>query len=255
MKLLPPLTDEDKMLSGLCYPLWPIAPAFILWSPKKDDPFLVYHAYQGLGFGGFASAATVVVFVVLSLMFRLLPGGSVLVPGMLGILTFGTGLLAFLGVFLVALFLGWRASAGDMFGLPLVGEWAEERMVMASGKTRQEFLQALAEPEVDRTQVDEKPEPYDSSLERRPWEGFQAGPTVAEPLSQAAPVPVEPPRPRHDSGSFGGRSLSPSQPRPIATPPSTPVDPATVRAYRARGERPPDENNLLRQWLTSTDDD
>ena len=133
MKLLPPLTDEDKMLSGLCYPLWPIAPAFILWSPKKDDPFLLYHAYQGLGFGGFASAATLVVFVVLSLMFRLLPGGSVLVPGMLGVATFGAGLLAFLGVFLVALFLGWRASAGDMFALPLVGEWAEERMLMASG--------------------------------------------------------------------------------------------------------------------------
>ncbi len=173
---------------------------------------------------------------LLFLLFRFLPGSSVVVPGMLGLMVFAAGLLAFGLLFLVALFLGWRASAGDMFRLPLAGEWAEEKMIAASGLTRDDFLATLPE-----AHSEPEPEPYpfaspdDPIPETVAWEGFGA-------QKQSSVFDTDP---------------GPPPPRPSSTLPTAPADPAAVRAFRARGERfaNDDKGNVLRQWLSSVEDD
>lgn len=304
MKVLPPVTDEDQMLCGLAYPLWPIAPFFILKSVKRDDPFICFHAYQGLAFGGFSTAGFFILFAILMVMFRILPGSSTLVPGVLGIGVFLGGWAAFLAIICLSLFLGWRASAGEMLKLPLIGEWAEERMIASTGMSRDEFIRTLQEPAPAVTTPAPDPGawptgPPDSDMPVDAWEAQQQYSQARQQHAPAAPTPQPPPRPApqpQNAPSAQPQAPSwqqaPAQPGPPQRPvpqarpqpgisrpvwpkvasspaPSAPAqvppqrpDPASVRAQAMRAappqpaERPlGQENNILRQWLASVDDD
>ncbi len=48
MKLLPPIESQDTMLSALSYPLGFFVSPFLLFSKKKEDSFVRFHAIQGL---------------------------------------------------------------------------------------------------------------------------------------------------------------------------------------------------------------
>lgn len=48
MKFLPPLQSQDSMLAAVCYPLGVVASPYVFFSDKKDDPFVYFHAIQGL---------------------------------------------------------------------------------------------------------------------------------------------------------------------------------------------------------------
>lgn len=214
MKVLPPITDEDKMLSGLSYPLWPIAPAFILYSSKREDPFLYFHALQGLAFGVASTIAAGLVGLVVALLFRIMPGSSTLLSGIMGIVVFTGGILGLLAIFLAALFLGWRASAGELLRLPVLGDWAETRMLCATGMTAEDFVVDLG--------------PESQPAEAPPQPVVPKGYPV-----QAKPEPVNLPR----GVNFGS---APIQSRRSASASAGPL-----------GE----ENNLLKQWLASADEE
>lgn len=148
------------MLAGLPYVLWPVGSVFILASRKKDDPFLHYHAVQGLIWGAAALALSFTGFVALALMFRVMPGSSTYLPGMLGMgLLFGGGVIALI-VFFTALFLAWRATAGEMLSLPFAGSYAEERMLDHTGMTRREFMRMLEESFIEPKFDEPEPIPF-----------------------------------------------------------------------------------------------
>ena len=44
MKLLPPIESQDTMLSALSYPLGFFVSPFLLFSKKKEDSFVRFHA-------------------------------------------------------------------------------------------------------------------------------------------------------------------------------------------------------------------
>lgn len=223
MKVLPPITDEDKMLSGLSYPLWPIAPAFVLYSSKREDPFLYFHALQGLAFGAVSTIAAGLVGLIVALLFRILPGSSTLLPGIMGIVVFTGGILGLLAIFLISLFLGWRASAGELMRLPVLGEWAETRMLCATGMTAEDFV------------VDMGPRERQSELPLAPVvpQGYPVQPSEAraEPVNLARGV-----RP----ANFGSAPM-----------PSRRAGAAPSAAAGPLGE----ENNLLKKWLASADEE
>ena len=248
------------MLAGLSYPLWPIAPLFVLKSSKRQDPYLVYHAYQGLAWGVLSTIGLGVGLLILMVLFRLMPGSSTMVPGVLGLTVFFGGWVALIAVFMVALFLGWRASAGEMLELPYLGEWAEERMVATSGMSRTQFIQSLNAEGVEEAVAATQAAPSRRPLDR--GEPAAARPTGGPPLGQTPPTaPPASPEP----AAAPTRDWSP---RPLERQAVRPIDPSKVRANRPQPPKPQKhqhganqgplgqkEANVLRQWLSANEDD
>lgn len=139
------------MLAGLPYVVWPVGSLFILASRKKDDPFLHYHAVQGGIFGAVMGVVAVASFIGLGIVFRLLPGTSVYLPGMLGMATLAGGGLVLMAIFLTAIFLAWRATEGEMLRLPFIGDFAEDKMLDHTGMTRRQFEQMLEQSFIEPT--------------------------------------------------------------------------------------------------------
>jgi uncharacterized membrane protein len=51
-----PQTDNDKLISALCYIFWFLVPIIILVTDMKNSRFAKAHAYQGLVFGAIGVA-------------------------------------------------------------------------------------------------------------------------------------------------------------------------------------------------------
>ena len=152
------------MLAGLPYVLWPVGSVFILATRKKDDPYLHYHAIQGLIWGAVALGLSVAGFLALLLLFRVMPGSSTYLPGVLGMgLLFGGGVIAMI-VFFTAIFLAWRATAGEMLRLPFAGDFAEQRMLDHTGMTRREFVQMLENSFIEPNFDEPEPIPFPDQL-------------------------------------------------------------------------------------------
>ena len=243
MKVLPPLTNEDQMLAGLSYPLWPITPVFILKSKKREDPFLVYHAYHGLAWGAASTVALIAVFLFLMLAFRIMPGSSTFLPGFVGITLFLTGWVSLFLVMLYSLFLGWRASAGELIQLPYIGDWAEERMIAESGMSHSQFISSLQVEGVDEALDPQRP---------------QVAPQQSAPLTPRGPGPLDTPghQVAHDLRSQAQAATRSSPPPP---PPPTPNDTneglwmdktRTKKQVAPLGKK---DTNVLRQWLSEED--
>lgn len=154
------------MLAGLPYVLWPVGSVFILATRKKDDPFLHYHAIQGLIWGGVALALSLASFLGLALLFRVMPGSSTYLPGMLGMGFLFGGMVIAMIVFFTALFLAWRATAGEMLRLPFAGDYAEQRMLDHTGMTRRDFMKMLEASFVEPKFDEPEPIPFPEEPER-----------------------------------------------------------------------------------------
>ncbi len=202
MKILSPITEDDKMLAGLPYVVWPVGSLFILASRKKEDPFLHYHAVQGGLAGAVLAFLSLVAFLGMVLIFRILPAGTVeevgeaaswsmssSIPGFLGVMMFLGGTVIALTAFLAAVFLGWRASAGEMLRLPFLGDYAEEKMVDATGMTRRQFNQMLEDAlRMEQTIVEEEiPFPTKDGGLLSPTGSAPAGTEPTQPPPQRPP--------------------------------------------------------------------
>lgn len=234
---LPPLDDEDKMLSGLCYPFWMIAPGFVLASSKRQDPFLLFHALQGLAVGVLASAGSVVGLVFLWVMFSSLPVQYTMASGVLGGLLVMAALAVAGLAFLVSIFLGWQASSGRYFRLPVLGEWCETKMGALLELTASELEEAaqdrklvpeekvvvlapVSTPEQMRAEMDL----WARSTAQQSWWGgneasSEASPVPQEPVARLSPL-------RTSESSVRPLSSTPAKATPTATPEVKPWRPA-----------------------------
>ena len=148
------------MLAGLPYVLWPVGSCFILASRKKDDPYLHYHAIQGLIWGAVALALSLLGFLGMGLIFRIMPGSSTYLPGMIGMSFLVGGSLIAMVVFFTAIFLAWRATAGEMLRLPFIGDFAEQKMLDHTGMTRRDFIKHLEDSFIEPTPEEFDPIPF-----------------------------------------------------------------------------------------------
>ena len=139
MNILPPISEDDKMLAGFPYVVWPIGSLFILASRKKEDPFLYYHAVQALLVGALLGFFSFLLIAFLFICFRFMPGSSSYIPTFFSLGFLFAGGFAVLAVLLTAIFLGWRATEGEMLRIPFIGDFAEEKMLDQTGMTRRDF--------------------------------------------------------------------------------------------------------------------
>ncbi len=167
-EILPPLSEDDRMLSGLCYPLWFLACPYVLLTNKKNELFLYFHALQGLFYGAGVTVISFfsVLFVYFAFFFRttnnlINPDArfdtqmtlSTLSVLMLSLILF----LVVLALFLTMYF-GWKASVGKIFRLPVIGSLAYDRMSQEKSRLEMEYFDSLENP------PDEKEEtPSDSA--------------------------------------------------------------------------------------------
>ncbi len=116
-------TEDERMLAGLCYPLWFVMTWFLLFSTR---PFLKYHAFQSL----LAGLSTAVVYALMWAMFVFSPRpdantSNLTTYGLTMALWFT--LLLVIGVVLFTVYMVWayKAWMGRLFRIPLLGPLAE----------------------------------------------------------------------------------------------------------------------------------
>ena len=110
---------DDNIFGALCYIITVLVPLFILFTEKKSNKFLAFHAYQGL---------------ILAVIWVVVFFGFGAVTTVLSVVTYGLGsllgcfMLPLSGVvFLAHLFLAYKAYQGESYKLPVIGEFAEKQ--------------------------------------------------------------------------------------------------------------------------------
>lgn len=270
------------MLAGLPYVIWPIGSAFILASRKKEDPFLHYHAVQALLAGGILTAGIIVLLLGLSIFFRIMPGAASYFPAFLSLTFLLLGGGAVLAIVLTAIFLGWRATEGEMTRLPFIGDYAEEKMLDQTGMTRRQFKAMLAASMAPESADEEIPFPESLSpaTPQSPRELQQRVPQQRIPQQRVPQQRAPQPSPPHDPmrSSLGARPQTPQKRPPRPTVPVPPVSRPTG-SLPGSGPRPPQSTqpvvrdvdlighykekapersakaDVLKQWLSSVDND
>lgn len=201
------------MISGLCYPLWPIVGAMVLLGARRQEPFVHFHALQALALGLVSSAGAVLLVLLMWLILQILPGGSPAFSGVIGLMVFSSGFLV-MGFYLsFLLYTAWRASAGRFLRLPFLGSWAEARMQANLDLGPEDYsFDPLPRAQVEEP-IREEPEPLEPLIRRnrpglrpnrpRSLQGFQeeaqdldsgypeSDPSVSEPDFQPGLLPRE----------------------------------------------------------------
>ena len=109
------VSDESKLFGALCYIIGILVPLFVLFTEKKRDKFLLFHAWQSLIF----TVAVIVYIIGLGILGMIL--GFVFPP--LACIVFPLWFLPFLAV----LFLAWKTYQGEKYMLPTIGEMANKQ--------------------------------------------------------------------------------------------------------------------------------
>lgn len=247
------------MLAGLCYPFWMCVPFFVLASSKREDPFLLFHAMQGLALGLLSCLVSILGILFLWLAFSSLPTSYIMASGLIGVVlvmaALGFGALCF-GI---AIFFGWQASSGRFLRAIGVGDLCEAKMASMLNLTAAQ-LRALA---VDRELVPEDkvvvlqavstPEQLAAEMER-----WAQPPAVAESWwgaknpQAATPAPAQPQRPVEIRPQ-----PAPPEARPAATaqpvrPPAATQPQPEVRAWKPASASvappPPPEKGEVKPW-------
>lgn len=264
--VLPPLTTEDKMLSGLCYPFWVVMPAFVLCSHKKHDPFLAFHAFQGLALGLLQTLFSVLCVPFLWLMFSSLPTTYTMTSGLMGVLLTLVALGWMTVCFAMLIFMGWQASSGRFLRFPFLGErcelWVGRMLEVDAEKLHRLAVDRELEPDEKVTVIAPIPTPEQFAAEmdrfaaqaQPSWWGDAGAESPAQrlpeaPAASAPQAPVEVPRqaprgPEPVRFPAAERPRAPEAPKgpekvkfPSANAPSRPGAPAEPRPSLA--PRPP----------------
>ena len=180
--ILPPYQEDDRMLSGLAYPLWPFICPIVLMGEKKHEPFVHFHALQALALGVLSLAAAIVVSIVTFLLLWLLPSSFVTFSGFVGLTIFLVLTFAFLFWFSVIIYIAWQASSGNFLRLPFLGQWAEEKMQTNLGITDADYATTMIG---EKREVKIDPFDYEAALES----AAQAGDNYAKSELEVAKGP------------------------------------------------------------------
>jgi uncharacterized membrane protein len=114
---------NDKLAGMLAYVTFIPAIVFLLLEPFKKNRFIRFHSFQCL----FLLAALVVLLVVLKLAFFVVA----LIPILGHLLSLVVWLVLCIGCFILWIVLLVKAFQGEMFKLPVIGEWAERQAHLA----------------------------------------------------------------------------------------------------------------------------
>ncbi len=210
------------MLAGLTYPFWFIVVPFVMFSSRREEPFVQFHARQSLWLGINSILATVVgAFLVWAFM-AVMPSGSA--SGLMGLGAFAALWVAFLFMFFLFFFLGYRASTGEFYRLPFLGNGALQRTMDDLGLTTSDLEVSSLGPVA------------------RP---VTPAPVASVPTREAVAPPQALSELRPPSSVRTGPPL-----RPL---PSTPRSTETRKTWEPSATKP-DASNVLKKWLTADEE-
>ena len=143
MKLLPPIESQDTMFSALSYPLGFFVSPFLLFSNKKDDSFVRFHAIQGLVVNVLVTVIALLCLVFLFLVSKTSPSADTIRDiskyepnpmnngymnnGCVFMVVWGLYFLFVLALFLAEVFCASRVWAGEDLRLPFIGPFIEKK--------------------------------------------------------------------------------------------------------------------------------
>lgn len=142
-EILPPITEDDRMLSGLVYPLWPLVAPIVLFSSKRTEPYLHYNALQALALGGVSTGGALLVFLLTWFCMWLMPGSFITFSAIMGIGLFTLVVFIIIFYLTLVLFIAWRVANGKFLRLPFLGTWAEKRMQRNLNITPESYSTAI----------------------------------------------------------------------------------------------------------------
>ncbi|MCE1248354.1 MAG: hypothetical protein LWY06_17065 [Firmicutes bacterium] len=183
-EILPPLTEDEQMWSGLCYPFWFVCSPITLKTDKKNELFLYFHALQGMYFGALTTAASLISFFILYLAFFRNQTVTISdsanpqkVDQMMGcgvVMVLVLAVVLFLLVFAVfmTLYFGWKASNGKMFKLPIIGNIAWQKVYEKKHNLEEEYYLSLTG---GKKEEEPEEEPEDPFVSPAAGEGSQSG--------------------------------------------------------------------------------
>ncbi|MBQ7569016.1 hypothetical protein IJT17_09490 [bacterium] len=141
--ILPPIHEDDRMLSGLVYPLWLFLGPIVLYGSKREEPYLHFNALQAIVLGASSLGLSLLVFFVTWFLMWVLPGSFITMSAVMGIVIFTTVVLALLFYLTFVLFVAWRVANGKFLRLPFIGTWAEKRMQQNLNITPESYSTAV----------------------------------------------------------------------------------------------------------------
>ena len=114
-------SENSKLIAAIGYIIAVLVPLYVLLTEKKNDKFLAFHAWQSL----FLTVGWFVIFIVLEVVIVIL---TIVSGGILGILSC-VMLPVMLVVIIEALLGAYKAYLGEMYKLPLIGDFAMKQAV------------------------------------------------------------------------------------------------------------------------------
>lgn len=237
MDILPPLSEEDRMISGLCYPFWLLVPPLVLLGSRREEPFVHFHALQSLALGAVSTVGTFLLVGLVWAVMVILPGSNPMVSGVVGVSVFILGFFLLFFYLTFLFYTAWRAASGRFLRLPFLGGWAEARMQAALGLTAEAYR---SEP----LEAPSREAPSGSSEVEDPAEFLRRHrpPTRTALAPEPEEVdPTPPPRPRQLPRSLAPvESPKPDEPQAPASFP-TRIIPRSEIAAAARSSAPSPE--------------
>ena len=117
------ISEDDKMLAGLCYLFWWLVSWIVLISPKRNLPYLKFHALQSIFSGALVTLLYAMLWIVFLVITHSVPGTDFTSGVMLGLGFLG---LIFVGciIFSIFFYFAYRAWQGSPFRLPFLGSIA-----------------------------------------------------------------------------------------------------------------------------------
>ncbi len=100
------MSSDSKLWAALCYVFPILLGIIVMLTDKKNDKFVLFHAWQSL-------VGWIGLWVVLIIV---------------GFVTFGLGFLCWPIAWIVSLYFAWKAYQGEKFKLPVVGDFAEKQV-------------------------------------------------------------------------------------------------------------------------------
>jgi uncharacterized membrane protein len=217
VKILPPIREDDKMLAGLTYPFWFLVVPFVMFSSRREEPFVQFHARQSLWLGAASLLGTVLGAFLCWAFMAVMPSGAA--SGLMGLAAIAGLWVVFLFLFFLFFFMGDRASTGEFMKLPFVGEGALQRTLDDLGLTSAD-LDVSAPPARAAAAVP---------------------PLMVAPSAEAVSPPSALSELRPPTSVRTGPPL-----RPL---PSTPRAAAETRKTWEPSASKPDPTNVLKGWL------
>ncbi len=107
-------SSDSNLFGMLCYLISFWVPLFVLFTDKKNDKFVAFHAYQDLLLTAVVMVYTIIMWVVMMVLTMVTGFGGICVLPFL-----------FLPI-LVMLFMMWKAWNGERYKLPVIGDFAEK---------------------------------------------------------------------------------------------------------------------------------